>query len=119
MKFAMLICGDDGEWDALAPAEEEDLMTQVYAWFERWQPAGKVAEGGVELQPRHTARTIRKGSDGGVAVTDGPYLELKEVIGSVMILEADSIDEAAEIASTWPLGAGMSAIEVRPVLVRE
>jgi hypothetical protein len=119
MKFAMLICGDDGDWDGLPPAEEEDLMKQVYAWFERWQPTGKVADGGVELQQRHTARTIRKGSDGGIVVTDGPYLELKEVIGSVMILETDSIEEAVDIASTWPIAAGMSAIEVRPVMVRE
>ena len=119
MRFAMLICGDDAEWTELPPAEEEQLMTQVYGWFERWQPAGKVAEGGVELQPRQTARTIRKGVDGGVVVTDGPYLELKEVIGSVMILEADSMEEAVEVASTWPIAAGMTAIEVRPVMVRE
>jgi hypothetical protein len=119
MKFAMLICGDDAEWTELPPAEEEALMTQVYGWFERWQPAGKVAEGGVELQPRQTARTIRKGTDGGVVVTDGPYLELKEVIGSVLILEADSMEEAVEVASSWPIAAGMTAIEVRPVLVRE
>ena len=52
-------------------------------------------------------------------MTDGPYLELKEVIGSVMILEADSIEEAVEVASSWPIAAGMTAIEVRPVLVRE
>jgi hypothetical protein len=119
MKFAMLICGDDAEWSTLPPAEEEDLMKEVYGWFERWQPTGKVAEGGVELQQRQTARTIRKGPDGGVVVTDGPYLELKEVIGSVLILEADSIEEAVEVASSWPIAAGMTAIEVRPVLVRE
>ena len=106
MKFAMLICGDDNEWNALPPAEEEDLMNQVYAWFERWQPTGKIADGGVELQQRSTARTIRKGPDGGT-------------VGSVMILETDTIDEAVEVASTWPLGAGMDAIEVRPVMVRE
>ena len=43
----------------------------------------------------------------------------KEVIGGVVILETDTLDEAVEMASTWPLGAGMNALEVRPVLVRE
>jgi len=118
MKVAMLICGDDEEWDALAPAEEETLMTQVYGWFERWQPTGKVADGGVELQPRRTARTVRQGPAGGVVVTTGPYLELKEVIGSVMVLDVDSMEEAVEIASGWPMGPGMSAVELRPVMVR-
>src|SRR5690349_17484621 len=45
MKFAMLICGDDAEWHALPPDEEQDLMMQVYAWYERWQPIGKIADG--------------------------------------------------------------------------
>jgi hypothetical protein len=119
MKYAMLICGDDREWDALSPAEEEDLMTQVYGWFERWQPTGKVAEGGIELQPRGTARTVRAGADGSPVVTDGPYVEMKEVVGSVLILECDDIDEAARVAATWPLGAGMSAVEIRPLMVRD
>lgn len=119
MKYAMLICGDDREWSALSPAEEEDLMNQVYAWFERWQPTGKIADGGAELQPRDTARTVRAGGNGEPMITDGPYLELKEVIGAVVMLECDDIDEAARIAATWPLGAGMSAVEVRPVMSHE
>ena len=119
MKFAMLICGDDDEWSALPPGEEDDLMKQVIAWYERWGPTGKIADGGVELQPRTTARTVRKGADGGVVVTDGPYLELKEVIGGLVILETDTIGEAVEMAPTWPLAAGMNALEVRPVLSRE
>ena len=116
MKFAMLICGDDREWGALSPAEEQDVMNQVYGWFERWQPTGKVADGGAELQPRETAKTVRAGADGRPVVTDGPYLELKEVIGAVVILECDDVDEAVRIAATWPLAAGMSALEVRPVM---
>jgi hypothetical protein len=31
MKYAMLICGDDDEWTALSPADEQDVMKQVYA----------------------------------------------------------------------------------------
>jgi hypothetical protein len=119
MKYAMLIFGDDREWTELSPADEQDAMKLVYAWFERWQPTGKIADGGVELQARDTAKTVRAGANGEPVVTDGPYLELKEVIGSVVMLECDDIDEAARVAATWPLGAGMSALEVRPVMSRE
>lgn len=119
MKYAMLICGDDRQWAALSPADEEDVMKQVYAWFERWQPAGKVAEGGIELQPRETAKTVRAGANGEPVIIDGPYLELKEVVGSVLVLECDDIDEAVRIAATWPLAPGTSAVEVRPVMSRE
>ena len=119
MKFAMLICGDDSEWSDLPSDSEQDVMKQIYEWYERWQPTGKIADGGVELQPRTTARTIRTGADGGAVVTDGPYLELKEVIGGFVLLETDSIEEAVEVAATWPRSAGMTSIEVRPVMTRE
>jgi hypothetical protein len=115
----MLICGDDREWATLSPGDEQDVMKQVYDWFERWQPAGKIADGGAELQPRDSAKSVRAGADGQPVVTDGPYLELKEVVGAIVMLECDDIDEAVRIAATWPLGAGMSAVEVRPVLSRE
>ncbi|MET8311602.1 YciI family protein [Micromonospora sp. NPDC005173] len=119
MKYAMLIFGDDREWTALSPADEQDVMKQVYEWFERWQPTGKIVDGGAELQPRDTAKTVRAGVSGQAVITDGPYLELKEVIGAIVMLECDDIDEAARIAATWPLAAGMSALEVRPVMSRE
>ncbi|MBG0564439.1 YciI family protein [Actinoplanes aureus] len=119
MKFAMLICGDDREWSSLAPEDEQDVMKQVYSWYERWQPTGKIADGGVELEPRATAKTVRAGADGAPVITDGPYMELKEVIGGLVILECDDIDEAARIAATWPLAAGMTALEVRPLMSRE
>jgi hypothetical protein len=115
----MLIWGDDREWGALSPADEQDMMKQVYAWYERWQPTGKIADGGVELQGRDTAKTVRAGGNGQPVITDGPYLELKEVIGGIVVLECDDIDEAARVAATWPLTAGMSALEVRPVMSRE
>lgn len=118
MQYAMLICGDDREWAALSPADEEEQMKQIYAWFERWQPSGKVGNG-VELQPRETARTIRAGANGKPVVTDGPYVELKEIVGSVIVLECAGIDEAVEVAASWPLGPGVSAVEVRPVMSRE
>ena len=119
MLYAMLVFGDDREWATLSPADEQDVMTQLYGWFEKWQPTGKIADGGAELQPRETARSVRADASGRPVITDGPYLELKEVIGAVVMLECDDLDEATRIAATWPLGAGMSAVEVRPVMSRE
>ena len=46
-------------------------MKQVYAWYERWQPAGKIADGGAELQPRDTGRTVRADANREPLITDG------------------------------------------------
>jgi hypothetical protein len=108
----MLICGNDTpSTDVPGP----DAMKEVYAWFERWGQAGKIADAGVELDSTRTAKTVRLGSDGTPVVTDGPYLELKEVVGGVVILEADSIDDAVAVAATWPMSHSVS-VEVRPVI---
>ena len=53
-------------------------------------------------------RTIR----GGKVVTNGPFVETKEIIGGYLIIRANSIDEAADIAKSAPL-VGTGSIEIR------
>jgi hypothetical protein len=115
MKYAMLICGVEGERSPSAPQSADEAMKEVYAWFEKWGQAGKIADSGEELDSVRKAKTVRVGPDGGRIVTDGPYLELKEVVGGVVFLEADDIDDAVAVAADWPL-SGSSSIEVRPVI---
>ncbi|MFH1498752.1 MAG: YciI family protein [Verrucomicrobiota bacterium] len=51
-------------------------------------------------------------------VTDGPYAETKEVVGGYVIVRADSLDHAAEIARGCPgLDIGLT-VEVRALLDR-
>lgn len=116
MHYVMLINGVEEEWNAATAAEMETGMAEVYAWFERWGGAGKVASGGEQLESVAKARTIRRGAAGEMLVTDGPYLELKEVIGGLIVLDAETLDEAVEIASTWPGLTGSTSVEVRPVI---
>jgi hypothetical protein len=115
MRYAMLICGDESEWNAQSPAELEAAMDAIMGWFDKWRTAGHIANGGEELDSAQRAKTVRPGPDGPVA-TDGPYLELKEVIGGFVVLEADDIDQAVAIAAEWPTLTGRSSIEVRPVI---
>jgi hypothetical protein len=117
MRYAMLICGDPDAWE-YDSGDSEDAMREVYAWFEKWSAAGKVTDGGAELEHPRTARTARGGADGQPVITDGPYLELKEVIGGVVFLAADNIDDAMAVAATWPgLKYPNNSVEVRPTVV--
>jgi hypothetical protein len=119
MKFAMLICGDPDEWDGTDPARVEAGMREIYGWFEKWSAAGKIVDGGAELDHPRLARTARGSADGQPVVTDGPYLELKEIVGGVVFLEAADIDDAMAVAATWPgLNDPGNSVEVRPVVVR-
>ena len=52
-------------------------------------------------------------------MTDGPYIEAKEVLAGYSLLETATIDEAVEIAQTWPgVDRGWIVIEVRPVMAQ-
>ena len=74
--------------------------------------AGKLADAGNQLAPPATAKTVRASG-----VTDGPFMETKEVLGGYSLLETDTIDEAVEIAKTWPgVDRGWMTIEVRPIV---
>src|SRR5690606_37131598 len=64
-------------------------------------------------------RPPRAGSGGAPTVTDGPFSEAKEIVGSLWIVEAESLEEAVRITSLHPaanIGAEMGwGIEVRPI----
>ena len=107
MRFAMLICGDEDEWDESGPRpNEEAAMDRIRAWFEKWQAAGR-SPTAVRSSTAHAPRRRSGPVPDGPVVTDGPYLELKEVIGGFVVLEAEDIDEAVAIAAEWPSLTGV------------
>jgi hypothetical protein len=102
---------------------EEDAKTSPYASLEEEMEAHNAftalaRAGGREvtgeaLHDAPTARTLRPGANGEIVVSDGPFAEVKEQVGGYYLIEADSLDEAVELARSCPIYAG---IEVRPVV---
>jgi hypothetical protein len=94
-------------------AENQAWYNDITAWYEKGGGgSGKLADGGHQLAPAAAAKTVRASG-----VTDGPFMETKEALGGFSVLETDTIDEAVEIAKTWPgVERGWMTIEVRPVL---
>jgi hypothetical protein len=62
------------------------------------------------LMPRDTATSIRDD-----IITDGPFIDSKEVIAGFYLIEADNLDAALAIARTNPAVRGGGGVEVRPV----
>ena len=112
MEFVALIHSDQADWESMNDDERQ-------AVYERYVDFGGLEGviGGSQLQPTSTATTVQV-RNGERLVTDGPYAEIKEALGGYYILEADSIDEACRLAAGIP-AAERSAVEVRPIYVRE
>ena len=99
-------------WDkGLSTDELQQTMDKMMTWFEGLNQKGRV-KGSQPLSA--TGRTI-SGTNGRFVV-DGPFTETKEAVGGYLLLEADSFDQAVEIARSNPaLRYGVS-VEVRPIL---
>lgn len=63
------------------------------------------------LQPADTATSLR-----GDTVTDGPFIDSKEVVAGFCVIEAPDFDAALEVARRTPaLQSGRGGVEIRPV----
>ena len=110
VKYVMLILDTPDEPAPQSP-EYGAWYSEVGAWYEKWGATGRL-DGGRQLQPPHTAKTVRS-----TGVTDGPFIETKEALGGYSVIDAETIDEAVEIARTWPgVDRGWITIELRPVI---
>lgn len=115
MRYMMLIAGDEDVWAGRPPAESAALYERIGRWWGEESAAGRVV-GGHELQPSSTATTVRIGTDGSTTVTDGPFIEGKELVGGFGILEVADLDEALKVAASWPVPGDV--LEVRPIVER-
>jgi len=111
MKYVMLILNTEAVGQ-LTEAEQGAWYSEIFAWYEKYGASGALADGGQQLQGPETARTVRSGG-----VTDGPFMESKEVLGGYSVLEAATYDDAVEVARTWPgVDRGLITVELRPVV---
>jgi len=112
VKYVMLILNTEKSGQ-LTPEAYQAWSEEIMAWYEKQSGTGKLPDGGAQLQGPETARTVRA-----AGVTDGPFMETKEVLGGYSVLETDTYDEAVEITKTWPgIDRGLITIELRPVVV--
>jgi hypothetical protein len=97
-----------------------DFIGYMNRYVEFGSDAGTAIVGGAILMPDYTATTIevQGGRHGKVVLTDGPYVETKEMLGGFYLLEAQDLDEAIAIASQIPAAWDGGRIEVRPTMTR-
>ena len=91
----------------------EGMLTVSKDW-ENWI-------GNIAAQNKLASRGARLGADGktvrpGNVVTNGPYAEIKEIIGGLIIVRADSIEEATEMTNGCPILSVGGNIEIRNVI---
>ena len=113
-KYLALIYGNQQRWDSMTP-EEEQRIDHGHARFNTQN--GSAVLFGTALESTATATSLRAGSEPGrPLITDGPFLETKEVIGGFYLLEAPDLDAAIGLAQQLPeVSEDHSGVEIRPL----
>lgn len=97
-------------FERVPPSElPKEVMDAHLALAGRIAEAGGRVVAGLALEPPETATAIRA-----ELVTDGPFIETKEVLGGVYVLEARDLDHALALAAMTPIVEG--GVEVRPLI---
>jgi hypothetical protein len=117
MKYMLLIHQGDAPtprdaeaWSRLS----EDEQKAVFADYKAINETPGVSPG-LQLEAPETATTVRV-EDGRTLTTDGPFVAIKEALAGYLLLEADDLDAAIELASRIPAARLGGAIEVRPIV---
>jgi hypothetical protein len=98
------------DWEAMTAGEKRADIARVTAWFREHGQAGRIV-GGEELGRPAQARLVRKRG-----ITDGPFIETKEMLGGFIIVEVESEAVALEMAASWPgMVHDSDRVEVWPV----
>lgn len=111
MKFVCMGYFDESKWEQLSEPEIQSMMQECLDYDDELRRGGHFL-GGEALQSARCSKTISS-KNGEVTVTDGPYVETKEYIGGILLLEARDMDHAVELMSKHP-GAKVGPFEIRP-----
>ena len=109
MRYLLLISADEETAEQAMAAGDFGTFDEWYADLQR----RGVLETHLGLHRSPTATTVRV-RDGEVLLTDGPFIEGREQVGGLALIDCRDLDEAIEIAAGHPATA-VGQVEIRPV----
>jgi hypothetical protein len=93
------------------PEESQAVMQKWMNWFKDLTASGNLKDGGQPLEAEGKIVSEKRGT-----VTDGPFAEAKDLVGGYTLIQADSLQRAAELARGCPILERDGAVEVRPIM---
>lgn len=107
-RFMLILFENENTYNDFSPEDMQKEIEMHMDWIEKLDDhydSGEPLE-----QP---AKTV-KGKD--TVVTDGPYIESKELVSGYYLINANSLDEAAELAKGCPVLRLGGSVEVREIM---
>jgi hypothetical protein len=112
MEYLLLVYTDTELQEALPEGEYDARMRYCLQHADELKQQGTL-KSYRQLEAPSTGRSVRIRA-GKTTVVDGPFAETKEVLAGFNLIEAESLEQAVEMAKEIPW-AQTGCIEVRPV----
>jgi len=109
-EFLLIFRADSHNLPSGTPEEMKAVTQKWMDWIAGIERQGKLANRGNRLE--NSGRVLRS-----AVTTDGPFCEIKEIVGGYTLIRATDIGEAENIAKGCPILLFGGSVEVRPISV--
>jgi len=107
--FLFVYRGKPEAYSKLTPEQMQQNMQKWNDWIAEGFQKGWLVDAGDALTQEGRVVNAKR------VVTDGPFVESKEVVGGYSVAQANTIDAAAELAKGCPILLTGGSVEVRPL----
>jgi len=107
--FMLLFRQPSYDYSKASPNEMQALAKKWQDWAGGIAAQGKLSSNGPRLALE--GKVLKAGG----VITDGPFVEIREMLGSFIIVKADSLEEATTLAHGCPALDANGSVEIRPI----
>lgn len=109
-EFILLFRRPAADHNTASPSEMEALTQKWYEWLGDIKAKDILVSGPTRLNP--TGKVLKPGG----VVTDGPFVEIKELLGGFIIIKAADMEEAITLSHGCPALTVGGSVEIRTTM---
>src|SRR4030095_1342310 len=106
-EFALLFRQPSYDYSKASAGEMQALAKKWNDWVSGIASQGKLANRGPRLALE--GKVLKAGG----VITDGPFVEIREIMGSIIVVKAESLEEATTLAHGCPALEANGSVEIR------
>jgi hypothetical protein len=108
-EFVLLFRQPSYDYRNTDPNKMKELGKKWQDWVSGIVSQNKLSSNGIRLSME--GKVLKPGG----VITDGPFVEIKEKLGSFIVIKAESLEEATTLAHGCPAVDEGGSVEIRPV----
>lgn len=108
--FMLIFRQPSYDYSNASPSEMQALSKKWQDWVGGIAAQGKFVSNGMRLS--FEGKVLKAGG----VITDGPFVEIRERLGSFLIVKADNLEDATTLAHGCPALDYDGSVEIRPIM---